>query len=725
MPPVVAFVTSAAFLTQLAFTAASFVVSAGLSYYQRKRLAKKNKNRSAELQQNLRQATSPRYYLGGKDGRIGGLLHQWEAKGADMYVCCIISDDIISKINSFHIRGIEVLTTLNDGIYTVNTPPFATTTKSYVQFEVKHGYADQTASTLLTTGLPELYTADHRGVGIAYVVAKITQPREQDFQKVFNSTIPELSFGVDGVLMFDVREPLHLPEDPTTWASSSNPVVNLMHAMTAKYGLGLSRRIFDSASIIAQSDRCDELILTKTKGLRPRYESTSRVSFDEAPSEVIESYLDTFNGDLYINQRGLIAISCDDTDVPEIVIDASMVIEIEAERNTGALFQSTSIKSRFSSEDHAFVENGEEAQQWDDAAAIAAVGRPIPDEFDLRFVSRHDQARRLMKRRFFDLNPEWTVTMKIDFHGIELLGERVFTFVYPMYGINGKFRLESLQDDGGLHAWQVRCYSVNPAAGEFNHVTEEGTAPAIPPAIAEDGAPTLPVGLTYIIGGTTAYLNWSDPPSTMSSECEYKLSSASVWTTATLSANERHTIKLSGLTLAETYDFRVRTAAPNIGVSNWAEITFVVADTVGSVGNIQSLTATGWVLSATGTVKQSASLVSVKVQICVVPGAGAANWTAPQEFFLFPDMTRSITLAAPTVGANSVYARSVDALGNFGSDFGPVSITVTQQVNNYGGNGSDTGSGGTGTNTGGGLYGDDPDDGSGLYGDNYDGGGLY
>lgn len=696
-------------LASLFASAAAAALNFGLSYYQRKRAqaAAKKASKGQEIQQNIRQSTYPRYFVVGL-ARVGGVIWFYEAKDTKLYIATILSDDLIEQLAAFYVRGVEVLATKSGNIYTVTTPPFQTTKASYVRFEVKFGQTDQTVSELLLAAFPSVITANHRAAGVSYLVTELTQPKDTEFQKVFGGTVPEIAALVRGVLVWDLRDPLQDPADTSTWAYTTNPALILLHYMTAKNGMGLSRSVFDGESFSAVADFCDELITTKTKGIRKRYEIGGIIGYDEDPADVIENILNTFAGDIFITKTGLFGLSCDELDAPEITITEDMILEMDAQRFTGALYEYTTIKARFSSEDHGHSENVEEADPWIDADALDRIGREIPFEYPLPYVFRHDQARRLMKKQFYNLAPEWTVTFKCDFHGLELFGERVFRLVYPLLGIDGTFRLESMADEGGLQAFTVKARSISASAIEWDADAEEGTAPTIAPSTSEDGAPATPTSLAVVVGnsgGIRAMVSWSAPITGKTSEAFYKLSTDPDWTAISLAAPTDNEATITGLSSGLTYDFRVRFSDAAIGVSNFATISFTATAIVGSTGPLTSLAATGGVLKLNVTAVQASDPAAAYIEFTKVAHLAAVSWTGSITKSAKPSSSESLEMTVTTAGTYDVYARSIGINGDIGAVSGPVAATATQQISTSGSGGSGSDGGGSGINSGGGRTG--------------------
>lgn len=706
MPPVVAGIgVAAGFLglttTQLVVGVLATAARFALSYYEAQK-AKQQKPPRQNIEQNIRQAVFPRYNVLGK-ARVGGVTWFYEASGKYLYLATILADDIIDGVDAYYVNNVECLV---DSANYVTTPPFNTSYGKLVRFELKYGYTDQAASTILQAAFPSAITADHTCAGIAYLVTELQQPKVADWQTVYGGQVPPIAALVRGVLAYDPRDDDHDPADSNTWATTTNPALLLLYYFNATNGMGLSRGLFDGDLFSTVADHCDELVATKTKGNRKRYEMGGVYSYDEDPVEIIQRVLDTFGGRVFVTQDGLFGLSCDELDVPEITITEDMIIDIEAKRFTGALYEYTTIKSKFTSEDHGYLDSNEEADPWTDADALDRVGREIPYSFDLPYVFRHDQSRRLMKRKFHELNPEWTLDLAVDFHGIELFGERVCRIVYAPLGIDGTFRLESVAPDAdaGFARILVKASSINADAFTWTAASEEGTAPAVAPATSETAAPQTPANLSALVGNTggnvRALVTWTAFTTGKGLEAQWKASASSTWTDLTPDADDR-AVTLESLTAATDYDFRIRVTDTRYGVSNWATLTFTATAVVGTTSALQSLTASAGVLKATVTAQQAADAEAAYIEIVGVADGAAVSWTGSTTVAAITGQTVTVDLTQVS-GARDIFARSVGINGDTSTESGPVSVTVKQQVENDGDGGSIPGGGGSGKNDGGG-----------------------
>jgi uncharacterized membrane protein YgcG len=705
MPPVIAGIgLVAGFLgmttTQLVIGVLATAARFALSAYQAARAAQQ-KAPKQNIEQNIRQAVFPRYNVLGK-ARVGGVISFYEAKEKKLYIATILADDIIDGVDAYYVNNVECLV---DGSGYVTTPPFNNTYGKLVRFELHFGYTDQSASAILQAAFPSAVTSVHRLRGIAYLVTELTQPKVEDWQTVYGGQVPPIAALVRGVLAYDPRDPAHDPALSTTWETTTNPALLLLYYFTATNGMGLSRSLFDGDLFSAVADYCDQIIVTKTKGSRKRYEMGGVYSYDQDPVDILQSILDTFAGRVFVTQSGLFGLSCDDLDVPEITITEDMIVEIEAKRFTGALYEYTTIKSKFTSEDHGYIEASEEADPWTDETALDRIGREIPYAFDLPYVFRHDQARRLMKKKFFELTPEWSLDLALDFNGLELFGERVCRIVYPPLGIDGTFRVESVSpdSDAGFSKIILKAASINPTVAAWNATLEEGTAPAIATATSETAAPQTPTDLAALVGDTganvRALVTWASFTTSKTQEAQWKLTSDSSWTTVSVASEDR-AVTLTGLTSGASYDFRVRVSDSRYGVSSWATLSFTATAVVGTTSALQSLNGSAGVLKALLTVVQAADPQAAYIEVTGVDDGDAVSWSGSTTIAALDGQSISLELEQPA-NDRDIYARSIGINGDVSANSGPLSILVKSQVDTSGSGGSGGGSGGGGKNDGG------------------------
>ena len=169
------------------------------------------------------------------------------------------------------------------------------------------GGEDQAALAALVTNANPAgrWTNDHTLSGIAYIVARM-----QFDEKVFPNSIPQLLFEMEGLKLYDPRldstnggSGSHRWDNPSTWAYSENPAIQLYNYQRGIYlngervlGMGLPAADLNTESYVAAANICDESVSLLAGGTEPRYRCGFNVSDGMQHSEVIDRFVEAMGG---------------------------------------------------------------------------------------------------------------------------------------------------------------------------------------------------------------------------------------------------------------------------------------------------------------------------------------------------------------------------------------------------------------------------------------------
>ena len=129
--------------------------------------------------------------------------------------------------------------------------------KDLVYSETYLGTDTQTASAALIAALPDKWTTQHIGGGVAYVYVRLLYNRS-----AFNG-LPTITCDVRGKKVYDPRTAL------TAW--SYNPALCIRDYLTnTRYGRGIAAALVPDVYIAPEADFCDALV-TVPRGLQVRY----------------------------------------------------------------------------------------------------------------------------------------------------------------------------------------------------------------------------------------------------------------------------------------------------------------------------------------------------------------------------------------------------------------------------------------------------------------------
>jgi hypothetical protein len=705
MPQVIPFAAIGAYLTAnstaIAITLLTTAASYALNSYEANKAkeAAKDAARGQSIQQNIREALGPRYRSYGYD-RIGGNIIFEEVSGKSLYYAVALSNGVIDGIERFYINNIECRI---DNLGYVTTAPFNSSLGKLVRFELKSGYANQTVSSILSYTFSGV-GSNHVGSGIAYLVAEFfSPPNSEAYAAIYNSKLPEVAVLQRGSLIFDPRDPTQNAGLELSWKFSTNPALILMDFISHPDGLGLNRSIFNADSVIKVANYCDQLLRQKDGSYVKRYEMGGHYFSSEDKAAVIQDILNTFAGDIYIDQFGLFAITSHGLDLPSVTITDDIVIAQAADLTVGALYNYSSVRAQYTSDIHGYKEGQVEAAPWIDAEALAHLGRDLPYSFNLRFVNRHAQARRLMKIKFHALNPKWTLKQDLNFEGMQLFGERSCRQVVSDLDIDGDFKVVSVGTDGnfGLAKITAHLESIDPRSYLWDATTEEGTATPLVPDNSDTAYPQTPTNLQALPNSSspcTALISWAANTNNKTQQFYYKKTSDASYTEVSVYAAQRY-VALSGLISGTSYDVAIRVASVAYGNSNYAYLTFVATGSAGTTGPLVYFGAAGSIGKIYVNTQQAVAAKAAYVQYSVVAVGAAADWTNPVAQTLISNQLKTGFEIPTALLTADVYARSVGINGDVGAVSGPATVTIGTAAVNTGSTGT-TSTGGQGNGGG-------------------------
>jgi hypothetical protein len=171
------------------------------------------------------------------------------------------------------------------------------------------GAAAQTVDTMVDSGFA-LWTSNHRGRGVAYLVARMDQM--EGAEEVWQSGAPaNISALIRGKKVYDPRlddtftgtwgtgSGAHRLATPSTWAYSSNPALCLAdYLIDADLGAEFDSARIDYNSVALAADDCDELVDIPTASTEKRFTCNGVLSCLDDHRENIEKILSSMAGTL-------------------------------------------------------------------------------------------------------------------------------------------------------------------------------------------------------------------------------------------------------------------------------------------------------------------------------------------------------------------------------------------------------------------------------------------
>lgn len=229
----------------------------------------KPENSRQPFQQNV-----PPVFYGFGRTRIAGATVLKEATSGTLHVVNALAGHEVIGFVSFYLNDdkLEVdstghITTYIDGRYGSDV----------VKIYSRKGASLETAYSSLVSALPDVWTSDHRGDGVASLYMVALPVKAKNFSDYYPYGQPQPSAEVDMCRVFDPRVSGQKWDDPSTWTTSGydNPILCLLFfECFSPYG---ARRDYEIAilPVLSQwrdeANICDEEVAIKTGGTERRY----------------------------------------------------------------------------------------------------------------------------------------------------------------------------------------------------------------------------------------------------------------------------------------------------------------------------------------------------------------------------------------------------------------------------------------------------------------------
>lgn len=351
--------------------------------------------------------------------------------------------------------------------------------RAYLQWKL--GTDDQPTLSSIADAVPDLWTAEHRGLGIVTAAVVLHQTKQADFADVFPrggdteyrqvqraAIVPEVSGGI-----------LTLPG---SWSDNAARV--MLDFLIHPDGLRLpSDWIINAIDTweTAIAD-CSVLVDLAAGGTEARWRIWNTYLFSERPADVLARFLAACDGVIYPTpNRGLAIQVGKDWVAPTVTLGDDAIIGFaDFGRGRDILNTANTIRAQFTDPSETGDYKETDAQIWVDDADVADRGQYATD---LEFFSApsHSQCRRLMKLAYFRANPNWVGTITCNMVGLIALGERFIHVIIHELDVDEYCEVLSSRflfaESTIISGIELQLQSINPAAYDWDPATEEGNPP--------------------------------------------------------------------------------------------------------------------------------------------------------------------------------------------------------------------------------------------------------
>ena len=528
--------------------------------------------------------------------RLGGLFFFRNTVGSDTYRGVAQCRGPIDAIENYFIGQREVVVDQITGECT--SPPWATTTQSYLFIKNKIGDGTETAWTELITAFPTLWTADHRVRGIAQLLVQFVSPgiSSSRFLRLYGSTgvREQIETVVRAELVYDPRDVTQDIADPTTYKWTKNGVLNALHMLRSFPSI--EDADIDFEDIKLEADKADVLVSTRS-GLQPRATASGVWAAEgKTRNDIMLSMLNSIGADIFDTESGLITIKLlDDDPENELTFNDNHVSSIRYKYGPDSVERPNVCRVKYYSPERNY-ELSELLLVQDDGSTplawslyqdeIDAVGEQ-PFDLELPFCDSAAQAQRIA-RRLFSIARADTGVATFNMAGLAAWGARVVTFNYAdipsLDGNKALIGTPRVDDSEG----QVEIpFIVNPDLPTWIPATDEALPPEDIPEIQfeselEQPNPPSQTGLVkYIGGGYEVRLRAAGVTGAVGMEANYRLQVGGLdgpWLSMVEDGVRFAYQPVSNLT-GEQVDFRVRMFNASDEVSYFSDIV-----TEGAIG---------------------------------------------------------------------------------------------------------------------------------------------
>ena len=395
--------------------------------------------RPADGAQPIQQAIPPRVWGVGLN-RLAGYYMLFEAASGAAYTVTAFHSGRISAIRAYflHDDQVEVSTGLSGAYGTVNaTYADGRYSGARISIEARLGHDVQTPAQIsFDPNMGSTWNDAHVGNGIAWAAMVCNGVATPDlFPKFYPRGLPLLSVLADCLPAWDPRDPAQDRLDDSTWASSTNPVLQIINfQLRARRNGGRGK---DYATVIepvldrlmVEADLCDELVARADGTLERRYQCSAWFRFDNNPEDVFNTLLSSCDGWMSEDGEGAMVLTVGHYREPTVTLTTRDFLPgFTLNYGQGDETTVNVLNISYTDPESKFVD--QQTDPWRDEDSISAIGEK-PQPLDLKPVQSPTQARRLGGRAMQRLNAEMTGSLRTRLSGLVAIGQRWVRVQYP------------------------------------------------------------------------------------------------------------------------------------------------------------------------------------------------------------------------------------------------------------------------------------------------------
>ncbi|MGJ4888964.1 hypothetical protein ACQR1Y_12260 [Bradyrhizobium sp. HKCCYLRH3099] len=536
--------------------------------------------------QPLRQPLPPHVYAYGRC-RLAGCYVLFEARGGFSYDVQALHKGRICQYIKFYLHDDEAIVQPDGSVtgavgsgdlrYASGAEPALGGSPSIV-IEYRLGLPRETAYDRPRLAMPDLWTTDHRGDGIASVAMTCGTVKVEHVSAMYPQGLPKLSAVGDWLPVWDPRQAGQDRRNLDTLGPVYNPVLQAIDfLLDTEHGLG-----FDYDEVIApvldqlmiEASICDELVAKADGSSERRYQSSGFWTSQTDPASVLDAIMSTCDGWYSFNGSGTLSLKVGKYRPPTVTLTQDHIIGFAV--TSGIEDENACNCLNWSFTDPANKYRDAPGDAWLDEADILERGELRSQTVSLTWVQSHSQGRRLVKRKMAQTNPRRRGTLTTTFYGIVALGERWVRVQDDRHVdlADAIIQLGKAVIDLSAQRITFEWIAVNTNdVDAWDAAQEEGMQPSTGEDSIGDTLP-VPANPAGVKSGTSALLSFDDPARPdLTYVVQYRIG-LGAWTQVSVGAGTaaagRVTVTVTGLSVGQTYQFQIASQRTIGALSAWS-----------------------------------------------------------------------------------------------------------------------------------------------------------
>lgn len=485
---------------------------------------------------NLKQQVPSLAYVLGRVKKGGDYVFLEEVNGAAYHIT-VWAAHRINGFNQHYLHDEKV--TLDGNGFVTSPDHFSRGAIRYMRINTRLGLNAETAYPIFTTDFPTIWTANHRGDGLASVSMRCLTPPQKHYLTVFPNSMPEHSAIGEGAFLYDPRKDStqggagsHRYSDPQTWSFSTNLALMRLWHLCHPVGGKMSFDAMYFPDWIRAAHVADQNILNRAGASEKRYHGGFWFRANNDPIEVGRILDEAAEMVVYERADGKIGVHAGEYVEPSVTLTEAGIFRIGVDKNKRRANTVLAVRGRWVNPANDY--NTEDAALFGDPYGLVDDSTERTKTFDNQAIQSHNHCQRKQKLTLIRANAR-KVTIVADYTAIgyrQIPYSRFIKIHYPRRGlVNAVIEItSSVMIDLRNMTLSFSGIVVTSSLYDFDGKTEEGKPGDVAQPAPIAGVPK-PANFTAVVqtetvsGNTSAAFirgSWDFVSDSLSYELEYE-----------------------------------------------------------------------------------------------------------------------------------------------------------------------------------------------------------